>query len=75
MSANSQNKTPLLLWPFVALWNLLTWILSLTGRILAALLGLLLMIAGSILTFTIIGAPIGIPLAIFGLLLMIRSIA
>lgn len=74
MSANSNKKTPWFLWPFAALWNLLSWILSLTGRLIAAVLGLLLMIIGVVLIITIVGAPLGIPLAIFGLLLMIRSI-
>lgn len=74
MSANSQRKTPWFLWPFVAIWNLLTWILSLTGRLIAAILGLLLMVVGFVLTITIVGAILGIPLMIFGLLLMIRSI-
>jgi hypothetical protein len=74
MSANPQKRTPWFLWPFVALWNLLTWILGLTGRLIAAVLGLVLMILGVILTVTVVGAPLGIPLAIFGLLLMIRSI-
>lgn len=74
MSANSKKKTPWFLWPFAALWNLLTWILSLTGRLIAAVLGLALMIVGVVLIITIVGAPLGIPLAIFGLLLMIRSI-
>jgi hypothetical protein len=74
MSTNSNKKTPWFLWPFAALWNLLTWILSLTGRLIAAVLGLALMIVGVVLIITIVGAPLGIPLAIFGLLLMIRSI-
>jgi hypothetical protein len=33
-----------------------------------------LMVVGLILTVTLIGAPIGIPLGIIGLLLVIRSI-
>ncbi|MFN2194620.1 MAG: hypothetical protein ACK2UW_00680 [Anaerolineales bacterium] len=74
MSAQTNKKTPWYLWPFAALWNLLTWILSLTGRLIAALLGLVLMIIGAVLIVTLIGAPLGIPLAILGLLLMIRSI-
>jgi hypothetical protein len=74
MAAGTKRQTPWYLWPFTALWNLLTWILNLTGRLLAALLGLLLMVVGLILTVTLIGAPIGIPLGIIGLLLVIRSI-
>ena len=68
------KKTPWLLWPFAALWNLLAVILTLTGRLLAALLGMAFIIVGLILTVTFIAAPVGIPLALFGFLLMLRSL-
>jgi hypothetical protein len=41
---------------------------------LGVALGLVAMIIGVLLTSTIIGAVIGIPLALFGLLLMVKSI-
>jgi hypothetical protein len=69
-----KKKTPWFLWPFVALWDLLAFILSLTGRLVAAVLGLVLMIVGIVLTVTLIAAPVGIPLIILGFLLMLRSI-
>ncbi len=69
-----RKRTPWLLWPFVAVWKLVTWILSLTTRVVAAVLGLIITTIGAILTVTIIGAVVGIPLIIFGLLLMIRSL-
>jgi hypothetical protein len=69
-----KKKTPWFLWPFVAIWDLITWILKLTGRLVAAVLGLVLMIVGALLTVTVIGAIVGIPLIIFGFLLMVRSI-
>ena len=71
----ARRRAPWFLWPFVALWDLLTWILNLTGRLIAAVLGVVLMVVGIIVTVTVIAAPVGIPLIIFGLLLMIRSIA
>jgi hypothetical protein len=61
------------LWPFWAIWRLLAWIVGLTGRLIAAVLGLVLMIAGLMISFTIVGLPIGIPLILFGFLLMIRG--
>jgi hypothetical protein len=61
-------------WPFVALWNLLTLILNLTGRIIAGVIGLAIMIVGALLTITVVGAPIGIPFIAFGFLLMVRGI-
>ena len=69
-----QKTTPWFLWPFAALWSLLSFILKLTGRLLAAVLGLVLMIAGVLLTVVIVAAPVGIPLFILGLLLIVRSI-
>ncbi len=68
------SKIHWLLWPFAALWNLLCWILQVTGRLIAAILGLVIFIVGIVLTLTVIGAIVGIPLAIFGLLLMVRAI-
>jgi hypothetical protein len=61
-------------WPFKVVWNLLALVLNLTGRVLAGVLGVGLMIVGIALTMTVAGAPAGIPLAIVGLLLIIRSI-
>ena len=63
-----------LLWPFEAIWNLVVWIVGLTGRLIAVLLGLVLLIAGVILTLTIVGAVVGIPLVGFGILLMVRGL-
>jgi len=74
MSGNKERSYPWIFWPFVALWNLLAFILKTTGRIIGAIIGLLLMVAGAALTVTILGAPIGIPLAIFGFLLVLRSL-
>jgi len=74
MSDTDARRTPWFLWPFVLVWDLLAFVLKLTGRLVAAVLGLVLMIVGVILTVTLIAAPVGIPLALFGLLLMLRSI-
>ncbi len=70
----TRRPTPWFLWPFVALWNLVTGILQFTGRLLAAVIGIVLMIVGVLLTLTVVGAIIGIPLILFGFLLMIRSL-
>ncbi len=74
MTEKKKKRTPWLFWPFVALWDLISWILQLTGRLVAAVLGLVFMIVGVLLTVTVIGAILGIPFIIFGFLLMIRSI-
>ena len=72
--SDPDRKVPLLLWPFYAVWRLLTFVLKLVGRLLCAILGLALMAVGVVVTFTVIGAPVGIPIAVFGFLLLIRAI-
>lgn len=74
MCAKGPNTTPWFLWPFVAVWRLLGFVLVLVGRVLALIIGLGLMALGIALTMTVAGAPVGIAVAILGLLLMIRSI-
>jgi len=71
---NKKKEVPWFLWPFVALWRLLTFILELTGRVVGVVLGLVLVIAGILVSMTVVGAIVGIPLAIVGLLLIIRGI-
>lgn len=73
MSRHTRN-TPWILWPFVALWDLVTGILKLTGRLVAMLVGIVLMIAGIAVSLTVIGAIIGIPLVIFGFMLTVRGL-
>jgi hypothetical protein len=69
-----KRKIHWLLWPFWALWKLISGIVEFTGRIVAVVLGLVLMIVGVIVSLTIVGAIIGIPLAIVGLLLTLRGL-
>jgi len=73
MNNNTQN-TPWLLWPFKALMDLVEGIIKLTGRLVAAIIGLAIMIVGVVLTILVITAPLGIPMIIFGFLLMVRGI-
>ena len=74
MSDSNEKGVPLLLWPFYAIWKLLTFILEMVGRFLAAILGIVLMFAGVGIAMTIVGAPVGVPVAAFGLLLLIRAL-
>jgi hypothetical protein len=67
-------RSPWYLWPFVALWGLVAGIIKLTGRLVAMLIGLVLMIMGVALTATIVGAIVGIPLIIFGFTLAVRGL-
>jgi len=70
----STRSTPWYLWPFVALWRFVTWILQLTGRLMAVVLGLALMTVGVLISLTVIGAILGVPLALLGLLLVLRGL-
>lgn len=70
----SGRNIPWPLYPIAFIWDLLTFVLTVTGRILALVLGLLLMFIGVAFTMTVAAALIGIPLVILGLLLMIRSV-
>jgi hypothetical protein len=68
------KTAPWYLWPFIAIWRLVTTIIELTGRFVAILLGFVLFVAGAIVSLTIVGAIVGIPLMIFGGMLMLRGI-
>ena len=74
MNDSRNGRVPILLWPFYAIWRLLTFVVEFIGRLLCAVLGIGLMIAGVTITLSIIGAPVGIPLASIGFLLLVRSI-
>ena len=70
----SENRVPLLLWPFYAIWRLLTFVLNVVGRLICAGLGLAMMIGGVAVTLSVVGAPVGIPLAALGFLLLVRAL-
>lgn len=74
MGDSSTGQVPWILWPFYAIWRILTLILNLTGRILCAVLGLVLMTAGVAVSLSIVGAVVGIPMASFGFLLLVRAL-
>jgi hypothetical protein len=74
MSDSSDKQVPILLWPFYAVWRLLTFVVELIGRMLCGLLGFALMFAGIAITITVLAAPVGIPIAVLGFLLLVRAI-
>jgi hypothetical protein len=69
----SKKHTPILLLPFVLIWNILELILKMTGRFMAVILGLAIIIIGVVLCITVIGAVVGIPLILFGSMMMLRG--
>jgi hypothetical protein len=68
------GHVPWYLWPFWAIWKLVSGIVLLTGRLVAVILGLVLLIVGGILTVTVVGAIVGIPFIFIGILLILRGI-
>ena len=74
MNESTESRVPWILWPFYAIWKLLTLILEILGRILCALMGIALMATGVAISLSVIGAPLGVPLAAFGFLLTIRAL-
>ena len=73
-SGVEQGEVAWYLWPFVALWRLLAFILEFTGRVLGVVLGLALIIVGILLSLTVVGAIVGVPLIFLGVLLILRGI-
>ena len=69
-----EQHVPWFLWPFYAIWRLVVFIIEMTGRLVGLILGAVFILVGVVLSLTVVGAVLGIPLALFGLLLMVRSI-
>ena len=68
------ERVPWYLWPFYAIWRLLTWVVKLTGRLIAIILGFAMIVIGAVLCITVILLPLGVPLIIFGFLLALRGL-
>jgi hypothetical protein len=69
-----KHHTHWALWPFRALWTLIATIVELTGRLVAMILGFVFILVGLLVSLTIVGAIIGIPLAIVGFMLVLRGV-
>ncbi len=74
MTTQTKSHIPWYLWPFAAIWKLLAIIVEMTGRLVAMILGIVLMLVGGLVSLTVIGAVVGIPLAIVGLLLFLKGL-
>ncbi len=74
MSESEGKQKPWIVWPFYAIWRIVTFIFELTGRIICAIIGFALMAAGVAITISVVAAPIGIPIVAFGFLLLVRAL-
>lgn len=68
------GRVPWIFWPVVALWRFLSTLVRWTGRLVGIVFGLTLMALGLLLTLTIAGAIVGIPVGVVGLLITIKSL-
>jgi hypothetical protein len=75
MSNENRKHVPWFLWPFYAIWKLVIWILQMTGRTVAFFLSLVFVFVGILVSLTVIGAIVGIPLAIVGVMLFIAALS
>jgi len=74
MARSARESAPLIFWPIAALWDLLAFVLQLTGRLVGVVVSLVLMALSIVLGLTIVGLPIAIPTFVIACLLLIRSI-
>jgi hypothetical protein len=70
----ASKSVPWYLWPFWAIWQLFSWIVQLTGRLIAIIIGFALIIIGAVLCITVVLLPVGIPMILFGFLLTMRGL-
>lgn len=64
----------ILLFPFRLIWRLVTALVNAIGILMGLLVGTLLMAVGILLCFTVIGAFIGVPMAIIGFFILLRAL-
>ena len=63
-----------IIWPFTLGWLMATKFADRTGILATLVAGLALMMVGWLLCSSIIGILIGLPMAFFGLLLLLRAL-
>lgn len=59
--------------PLTIVWTLAMAIIKLTGKLVALILGFLITIIGIVLSLTIIGAIVGIPMILIGIAMIFGS--
>mgnify|MGYP001024348622 FL=1 len=69
-----RKRIPWFLFPFWLIWRLVTGIVEFTGRIIAIGLGFVLMVVGILVSATIVGLIVGVPMIFIGILLVLRGI-
>ena len=75
MMSSETKKVPWFLWPFYAIWKLVVWILQMTGRTVAFILSVVFVFVGVLVSLTVVGAIVGIPLALVGVMLFVAALS
>ncbi len=70
----TSGGVPILPWPSCAIWQLSVFISKIIGRLVGVLSRLVLCSPGPLISLTVVGAVVGIPLTILGMLLMSRGL-
>ena len=63
-----------LLWPITAPFRLVRFLLKSAGRMALVVFGFVLVMVGVMVSFTVVGACIGIPLILLGASLILRGL-
>lgn len=64
----------LLTWPFKVVGTIIALTFGLLGSILSAVVGIVMAAVGLFFSLTVVGAVIGIPLMLFGILLLLKAL-
>jgi membrane protein implicated in regulation of membrane protease activity len=68
------ERIPWFLWPLAALVRLLAFVIGLCGRMIAAVMGCIFMVAGAVIAFYLVPVWwVGITMVAVGFLLLVRS--
>lgn len=67
------SMTSLVLLPFKWAWLFTAFFIQGIGRLFTIFLGLALMLVGMLLILTIVGSVFGVPILIFGFVLLVRG--
>lgn len=63
-----------LVWPLEALGRLVALLFELSGRFIVVVSGMVLIVLGVVISLTVIGAIVGIPMLLLGFLLVVRGL-
>ncbi|MCI0435960.1 MAG: hypothetical protein L0271_20325 [Gemmatimonadetes bacterium] len=74
MARPARESAPWIFWPIAAVWDLIAFVIRLTGRAIGIVISLVLMVLSVILGLTIVGLPLAIPVFLLGFLLLLRSL-